>query len=167
MTASQDPSVVARCPYAAVGVAVGGLLVLVVATRFIEVLFTVYALLHHPRYRERYDGNLKRHLSHLPYASDFGAFVDAGEQLADLHVGYEDAEPDPLDEKETGQLEWRVEKMRWRQNKPAGKPDGLVFVAESKTPDGEGVAVGHEQRQGLAATRDPFASPFTELATGP
>ena len=35
---------------------------------------------------------------------------------------YEDAEPDPLDEKETGQLEWRVEKMRWRQNKPAGKP---------------------------------------------
>ncbi|PSQ54446.1 MAG: hypothetical protein BRD28_02005 [Bacteroidetes bacterium QH_10_64_37] len=32
-----------------------------------------------------------------------------------------------------------------------GKPDGLVFVAESKTPDGEGVAVGHEQRQGLAA----------------
>ena len=120
MTASRDPSVVARCPYAAVGVAVGGLLVLVAATRFIEVLFTVYALLHHPRYRERYDGNLKRHLSHLPYAPDFGAFVDAGEQLADLHVGYEDAEPNPLDEKETGQLGWRVEKMRWRQTSPPG-----------------------------------------------
>ena len=93
-----------------------------------DLFYYVYALLHHPRYRERYDGNLKRHLPHLPYAPDFGTFVDAGEQLADLHVGYEDVEPYPLDEKETGQLEWRVDKMRWRQNKTALKYNDFLIL---------------------------------------
>ncbi len=43
MAASQDSSFVARRPYATVGVAAGVLLVLVLTTRFIEVLFTVFA----------------------------------------------------------------------------------------------------------------------------
>ena len=81
----------------------------------------IYALLHHPRYRERYEGNLKRNLPHLPYAPDFETFVDAGKKLADLHLQYEDVEPYPLEEKESGELEWRVEKMRWRQSKTAIK----------------------------------------------
>ena len=93
-----------------------------------DLFYYVYALLHHPRYRERYAGNLKRHLPHLPYAPDFGAFVGAGKQLADLHVDYEDVEPYPLDETESGQLEWRVEKMRWRQNKTALKYNDFLTL---------------------------------------
>lgn len=54
--------------------------------------------------------------------------VEAGQQLADLHVGYEDVEPYPLDENESGQLEWRVEKMRWRQNKTAIKYNDFLTL---------------------------------------
>jgi len=86
-----------------------------------DIFYYIYALLHHPRYRERYEGNLKRNLPHLPYAPDFETFVDAGKKLADLHLQYEDVEPYPLEEKESGELEWRVEKMRWRQSKTAIK----------------------------------------------
>ena len=31
----------------------------------------IYALLHHPTYRERYQANLKRDLPHIPLASAF------------------------------------------------------------------------------------------------
>jgi len=93
-----------------------------------DIFYYVYALLHHPRYRERYEGPLNRHLPHLPCAPDFGAFVEAGKDLADLHVGYEDVEPYPLDEKESGQLEWRVKKMRWRQNKTALKYNDFLTL---------------------------------------
>jgi predicted helicase len=93
-----------------------------------DIFYYVYALLHHPRYRERYEGPLSRHLPHLPYAPDFAAFAEAGEQLADLHVGYEDVEPYPLDENESGQLEWHVEKMQWRQNKTALKYNDFLTL---------------------------------------
>jgi predicted helicase len=78
----------------------------------------VYAVLHHPHYRERYAGNLKRQLPRIPYAPSldgFRQFVDAGEQLADLHVGYEEVEPYDLNEVEddTAEYEWRVEKMKF------------------------------------------------------
>jgi predicted helicase len=78
----------------------------------------VYAVLHHPRYRERYAGNLKRQLPRIPYAPSLGAFrqfVEAGERLANLHVGYENAEPYDLNEVEddTAEYDWRVEKMKF------------------------------------------------------
>jgi predicted helicase len=93
-----------------------------------DIFYYVYALLHHPRYRERYEEPLNRHLPHLPYAPDFAAFAEAGKDLADLHVGYEDVEPYPLDENESGQLEWRVEKIRWRQNKTALKYNDFLTL---------------------------------------
>jgi predicted helicase len=78
----------------------------------------VYAVLHHPRYRERYQGNLKRQLPRIPYApslSAFRQFVEAGERLAELHVGYEDAAPYDLNEVEddSADYDWRVEKMKF------------------------------------------------------
>ena len=79
----------------------------------------IYALLHHPDYRECYQANLKRDLPRFPYAPDFWAFAKAGERLAEIHVGYEEQPEYPLDldEKEGARLDWRVEKMRLSKDK--------------------------------------------------
>jgi len=57
----------------------------------------VYGLLHSPEYRETYGADLKKMLPRIPFVSDFRAFADAGERLAELHLGYETVEPYPLE----------------------------------------------------------------------
>ena len=49
----------------------------------------VYGLLHAPDYREQYRADLSKDLPRIPFAPDFGAFRDAGAELAALHLGYE------------------------------------------------------------------------------
>jgi len=79
-----------------------------------DIFYYVYAVLHHPQYRGRYAANLRRELPRIPFAPDFHAFAAAGKQLADLHIGYEQAKEYPLirREKPDTQLNWRVEKMK-------------------------------------------------------
>ena len=59
--------------------------------------------------------NFKRDLPHIPYAPEFWEFVEAGRQLADIHVRYEDQEKYHLDLIETPDmpLDWRVEQMKF------------------------------------------------------
>jgi predicted helicase len=61
-----------------------------------DIFYYVYALLHHPEYREKYAENLKRELPRIPLAKDFRAFAEAGKELARLHIEYESLEPWPL-----------------------------------------------------------------------
>ena len=84
-----------------------------------DIFHYIYALLHHPNYREMYQANLKRDLPRLPYAPDFWAFAKAGARLAEIHVDYEGQSEYPLDldEKEGARLDWRVEKMRLSKDK--------------------------------------------------
>jgi predicted helicase len=79
----------------------------------------LYALLHHPGYRERYAANLKRELPRIPFAPDFAAFTTAGQELARLHVEYESLDPWPLREIETAGVPYsqRVEKMKLSADK--------------------------------------------------
>ena len=70
-----------------------------------DIFYYVYALLHHPGYRERYADNLKRELPRIPFAPDFWAFAQAGQKLAQLHLNYETVEPYPLE-------------FRWTAGKP-------------------------------------------------
>ena len=86
-----------------------------------DIFHYVYGLLHHPDYRSRYEKNLKRDLPHIPFAPEFRAFASAGEELADLHVNYESAEPYALKmvEAEGKPLNWLVEKMRFSKDKTA------------------------------------------------
>jgi predicted helicase len=62
-----------------------------------EIFHYIYAILHHPGYREKFAENLKRELPRIPFALDFHAFAKAGKELARLHVEYESLEPWPLD----------------------------------------------------------------------
>jgi predicted helicase len=84
-----------------------------------DIFYYVYALLHHPQYREKYAANLRRELPRIPFAPDFWAFAEAGKRLAELHVHYEDQAEHPLQLLETKDvpLDWRVEKMRLSKDK--------------------------------------------------
>ena len=84
-----------------------------------DIFHYVYALLHHPAYRQRYAANLKRELPRIPFAPDFRAFAEAGARLADIHVNYERQPEYPLErvENPAAALDWRVEKMRLSKDK--------------------------------------------------
>ena len=60
-----------------------------------DIFFYVYALLHHPEYRERYEDDLKKMLPHIPRAEGFHTYASVGRELADLHVNYERVEQHP------------------------------------------------------------------------
>ncbi|HEX5105130.1 MAG TPA: type ISP restriction/modification enzyme [Pirellulaceae bacterium] len=80
----------------------------------------VYGLLHHPGYRTKYPDNLKRELPRIPFAPEFRPFAKVGENLAKLHLDYEQLKPYDLDFIETPglPLSYRVEdKMRLSKDK--------------------------------------------------
>ena len=60
-----------------------------------DIFFYVYALLHHPEYRERYEDDLKKMLPHIPRAAGFHTYASVGRELAELHVNYERVEQHP------------------------------------------------------------------------
>ncbi len=84
-----------------------------------DIFHSIYAILHHPHYRERYQANLKRDLPRLPFAPDFWTFAQAGARLAKIHVGYEEMPAYPLTVSENPDLplDWRVEKMKLSRDK--------------------------------------------------
>jgi len=84
-----------------------------------DVFHYVYAVLYHPRYREKYAANLRRELPRIPFAPDFWGFAEAGAKLAELHVHYEDQAEHPLKwvENPDVPLNWRVEKMKLSKDK--------------------------------------------------
>ena len=62
-----------------------------------DVFHYVYALLHSPEYRSRFAAELGKMIPRIPMVEGFWDFVTAGRRLAELHVGYEAAEPWPLE----------------------------------------------------------------------
>ena len=93
-----------------------------------------YGILHSPDYREQYASDLARLLPRIPEVTTveaFDSFSKAGQQLLDLHIGYEAAEPYPLEERlksgaPDGPERYRVQKMRW--GGPTRTPDRSVIV---------------------------------------
>jgi len=89
-----------------------------------DIFSYVYAILHHPRYREQYVENLKRELPRIPLLKRQSAFetcVRIGKELMELHLNYEQAPEYPLKwvENKEVPVNWRVEKMRLTPNKDA------------------------------------------------
>jgi len=59
------------------------------------ILTYIYGLLHEESYREAFAHNLTKELPRIPlaaHAADFMGFVQAGRQLGDLHVGFENVD---------------------------------------------------------------------------
>lgn len=89
-----------------------------------DIFHFVYGKLHDPNYRETYAADLKKMLPHIETPGsreEFDKFARAGKELMDLHVGYEDVEPYPLDiavkGDESDSETWRVLKMKWGRKK--------------------------------------------------
>ncbi len=95
-----------------------------------DIFHYIYALLHHPNYRERYEANLKRDLPRLPYAPDFWSFAKAGQRLGEIHIDYEEMEEYQLVfiEKPDIPLDWRVEKMRLSKDKAQIKYNNFLTL---------------------------------------
>lgn len=58
-----------------------------------DIFHYVYAVLHHPAYREKYRLNLKREFPRIPFYDDFWQWAAWGEQLMSLHLNYETIPP--------------------------------------------------------------------------
>lgn len=63
-----------------------------------DIFYYIYALLHHPEYREKYAADLMKMLPRIPLVKGFWEYSRSGRALAELHLGYESVEPYPLDE---------------------------------------------------------------------
>jgi predicted helicase len=63
-----------------------------------DIFHYVYAVLHNPAYRKKYELNLKREFPRIPFYKDFWQWAAWGKELMDLHIGYETVEPYPLKE---------------------------------------------------------------------
>jgi predicted helicase len=83
-----------------------------------DIFYYVYGFLHHQGYRDKYQLNLKRELPRIPYAPEFWTISQAGQQLADLHLNYEQQEPYEIQyETKSKKPDWRVKKMRLDKEK--------------------------------------------------
>jgi predicted helicase len=93
-----------------------------------DIFYYVYGFLHSPDYRAAFANDLKKSLPRLPLvdeAQDFWAFSNAGRELAELHVNYEEVPPCPgveISGAESGLF--RVDKMRFPEK---GRKDAILF----------------------------------------
>jgi predicted helicase len=97
-----------------------------------DIFHYIYAILHHPHYREHYAENLKRDLPHIPLVKNneiFAHCIRIGKALMDLHLNYEEVKEYRLAWQENKEVpfSWEVKKMRLTADKTA------VIVNESLT----------------------------------
>ena len=62
-----------------------------------DIFAYTYAVLHDPVYRHDYRVDLLREFPRLPLYRDFHHWAKMGQKLLDLHIGFESAEPYPLE----------------------------------------------------------------------
>ena len=84
-----------------------------------DLFYYIYGILHSEDYRTRYANNLMKELPRIPRVAtyeQFKAFVEAGQELARLHVHFEDVAPYAgvkIEYTRAGQPSYRVTQMKW------------------------------------------------------
>jgi len=91
----------------------------------------VYAVLHHPAYRARYEINLKREFPRIPFYADFWQWAEWGKRLLELHLNYEQVQPYPLK-----RLDKDLEDHKPKPRLMAREPSGLIEVDTQTTLSG-------------------------------
>ncbi|MBY5161479.1 DEAD/DEAH box helicase family protein [Nitriliruptoria bacterium AS10] len=99
-----------------------------------DIFFIVYAILHHPQYRDTFANDVARSLARIPVPdkpTTLRALGEAGRQLASLHVSYDDVQPwpkltidrrDDFDQANRDHL--RITKMRYAKKPNPSDPGG-------------------------------------------
>ncbi|WP_460800814.1 type ISP restriction/modification enzyme [Microbacterium sp. GXF6406] len=89
-----------------------------------DIFYGIYALLHHPTYRETYAADLQKMLPRIPQVQGFVDYARIGRELAELHVDYEAVEQADLGEQITSldpptdpfEL-YHIDKLSWLSRK--------------------------------------------------
>jgi predicted helicase len=84
-----------------------------------DIFHYVYAVLHNPEYRKKYEMNLKREFPRIPFYEDFWKWAAWGKKLMDLHINFETVSEYPL-KVTTTELNKEVYKSKLKANKEAG-----------------------------------------------
>ena len=98
-----------------------------------DIFAYIYAMLHDPAYQQRYEVDLRREFPRVYFQPDFGWWAQQGRALLDLHLGFETAEPWPLE----------------RQDKDGVKPGRAILRA-----DGERNRIVLDEQTTLAGVPD-------------
>ena len=81
-----------------------------------DIFAYTYAALHDPAYRETYAVDLLQEFPRLPFHEDFATWVRLGQELLDLHISFENAEPFVLErvdkDGEPGKAALKADKAR-------------------------------------------------------
>jgi predicted helicase len=88
-----------------------------------------YAVLHDPIYREKYTLNLKREFPRIPFYDDFAKWSGWGQQLLDLHIGYEKEKLFKFTRMDTPNPK-RAKGSHPKAKLKSGPDEGLVIVDE-------------------------------------
>jgi predicted helicase len=63
----------------------------------LQIFHYIYAVLHFPEYREKYETNLKQDLPRIPFYENFSLFSKVGKSLLELHTDFEKAKEFSID----------------------------------------------------------------------
>jgi predicted helicase len=91
-----------------------------------DIFHYVYAVLHNPAYRKKYEINLKREFPRIPFYDDFRQWAEWGKKLMDLHINFETVEPFPLGRED---LPWDKDRTP-KAKLTADKQYGIITLDE-------------------------------------
>lgn len=104
-----------------------------------DLYYYTYGVLHSQQWRDTFANDLAKSAARIPMAvslDDFRAFVDAGRELAELHLHYETVETYPLEEIHGSNWNpdapeaYRVEKMKYAGRRPNLDTSTILYNAE-------------------------------------
>ena len=95
-----------------------------------DIFAYTYAVLHDPVYRHDYRVDLLREFPRLPLYHDFDTWAKMGRELLDLHLGFETADPYPLERHDKPDVEPRRAILR------ADKDRGVITLDDQTTLTG-------------------------------
>lgn len=91
-----------------------------------QIFYYIYAILHHPQYRQDYKIDLTQNLPAVPISPDFSALSALGHELGDLHINFDTTEPYEITRTDK-EIENPLPKLR-------SKPEnGQVIIDEATT----------------------------------
>ena len=88
-----------------------------------------YAMLHDPAYLQRYEIDLRREFPRVHFQENFAWWVQQGRELLDLHLGFEAAEPWPLERQDKAGVEPKRALLRADKEKGIIRLDDQTLLA--------------------------------------
>ena len=92
-----------------------------------DIFAYTYAVLHDPVYQRDYAVDLRREFPRLPLYPDFHHWSEMGQKLLDLHIGFESAEPLPLERHDRKEVDPKRAILR------ADKSGGTIILDKRTT----------------------------------